>query len=89
MLPKDLSSLSYTPSRQFEALHSEAEIIAKWKTDFPSDVSGIASQANKHLIYNDPTIKTYLVSWHLRTWVHFLSRREIRTNNYILLQFLK
>ncbi len=23
---------------------------------------------------------------HLRTWVHFLARHEIRTNNYILLQ---
>ncbi len=32
---------------------------------------------------------TYLVSWHLRTWVHFLSRHEICTNNYILLQFPK
>ncbi len=28
-----------------------------------------------------------LVSWHLCTWVHFLTRREIRTNNYISLQF--
>ncbi len=28
-----------------------------------------------------------LVSWHLCTWVHFLARHEIRTNNYILLQF--
>ncbi len=31
----------------------------------------------------------YLVSWHLRTWVHILARHEIRTNNCILLQFLK
>ncbi len=31
----------------------------------------------------------YLVSWHLCTWVHFLTRQEIRTNNYILLQFPK
>ncbi len=27
--------------------------------------------------------KCYLVSWHLRTWVHFLARHEISTNNYI------
>ncbi len=31
----------------------------------------------------------YLVSWHLRTWVHLLARHEICTNNYILLQFPK
>ncbi len=33
---------------------------------------------------------TYLVSWHLCTWVHFLARCEIHTNNkYISLQFPK
>ncbi len=31
----------------------------------------------------------YLVSWHLRNWVHFLARHQICTNNYILLQFPK
>ncbi len=31
--------------------------------------------------------KTNLVSWHLCTWVRFLARHEIRTNNYILLRF--
>ncbi len=31
----------------------------------------------------------YLVSLHLHTWVHFLVRHEICTNNYILLQFPK
>ncbi len=31
----------------------------------------------------------YLVSWHLRTWVCFLARHKICTNNYILLQFPK
>ncbi len=25
----------------------------------------------------------YLVSWYLRSWVHFLARHQIRTNNYI------
>ncbi len=34
-------------------------------------------------------LPSYLVSWHLRTWVHFLARHEICTNNYILLQFPK
>ncbi len=34
--------------------------------------------------YNDSySLFTYLVSWYLRTWVHFLARHEIRTNNYI------
>ncbi len=32
---------------------------------------------------------SYLVSWHLHTWVHFLARHEICPNNYILLQFPK
>ncbi len=27
--------------------------------------------------------------WHVRTWVHFLARQKIHTNNYILLQFPK
>ncbi len=31
----------------------------------------------------------YLVSLHLHTWVHFLVKHEICTNNYILLQFPK
>ncbi len=31
----------------------------------------------------------YLVSWHLRTWLHFLARHEICTNNCIWLQFTK
>lgn len=57
VFPKDSSSLSYTSSRQFEALHCEAERIAKWKTDFPSDVSGIAAEAKRHIIYHDPAIK--------------------------------
>ncbi len=34
-------------------------------------------------------VKFYLVSWHLHTGLHFLVRHEIRTNNYILLQFPK
>ncbi len=29
------------------------------------------------------TTFTYLISWHLRAWVHFLARHEIRTNNYV------
>ncbi len=38
---------------------------------------------------NAPCNKAYLVSWHLCTWMHFLTRREIRTNKYISLQFSK
>lgn len=57
VFPKDSSSLLYTSSRQCEALHCEAERIAKWKTDFPSDVSGIAAEAKRHIIYHDPAIK--------------------------------
>ncbi len=38
-------------------------------------------------LFTATTKETNLVSWHLCTWVHFLARHEIRTNNYILLQF--
>ncbi len=34
-------------------------------------------------------LKSYLVSWHLCTWVHFLARCKIHANKYVLLQFPK
>ncbi len=37
----------------------------------------------------DVIVFYYLVSWHKLTWVHFLARREKRTNKYISLQFPK
>ncbi len=46
------------------------------------------------LVLTAPIHKKNLTTWshthtHLRTWVHFLARHKICTNNYILLQFPK
>ncbi len=44
---------------------------------------------DSRLLITDITEKIYLVSWYLHSWVHFLARHEICTNNCLLLQFPK
>jgi len=47
------------------------------------------SQLSRKVWLHPRCVLGYLVSWHLRTWVHVLARHKICTNNYILLQFPK
>ncbi len=51
------------------------------------EITGHKVQFNSLVLPELAIKKNNLVSWHLCTWVHFLARHEIRTNNYILLQF--